>query len=286
MDRSRMRTWISSGLIALVLLAIAAGAGAVPRHVREQTEASMVLTGTISIKPDGSVNGYRIDQQDKVPDYVLSSLAQWVPAWRFKPVLVDGKAVPARAKMTLRMLAEPAGDGNTNLSIAASSFGSGSDKVTDDIRSLKMTPPAYPPDLVQAGGQGTAYILVKVGRDGTVEDAFVERVNLSVYASKAQMRRFRMKLGQAALGAARRWTFTPPTTGPLAEESAWVARVPVNFEIGRRAAVAYGQWRAYLPGPYQRAPWLDTDDVGSDALADDAIHTVGSGLVLLTPLRG
>src|SRR3546814_13701374 len=92
------RTWVAKGVVAM-LLAVAAVAVAVPKDVREQTEASMLLTGKISINADGSVAGYEILQADKVPDYVLSNLAEWVPDWRFKPVLVGGKAVPARATM-------------------------------------------------------------------------------------------------------------------------------------------------------------------------------------------
>src|SRR3546814_18683024 len=90
------RTWVTKGVVAM-LLAVAAVAVAVPKDVREQTEASMLLTGKISINADGSVAGYELLQADKVPDYVLSNLAEWVQDWRFKPVLVGSKAVTARA---------------------------------------------------------------------------------------------------------------------------------------------------------------------------------------------
>src|SRR3546814_2284304 len=62
------RTWVAKGVVAM-LLAVAAVAVAVPKDVREQTEASMLLTGKISINADGSVAGYEILQADKVPDY-------------------------------------------------------------------------------------------------------------------------------------------------------------------------------------------------------------------------
>src|SRR3546814_19151863 len=101
------RTWIAKAWAVALLLAVAAVAVAAPKQVREQTEATMLLTGTIGINADGSMDDYEIDNEDKVPDYVLENLAKWVPAWRFKPVLVDGKAVPARAGMNLRRLAKP-----------------------------------------------------------------------------------------------------------------------------------------------------------------------------------
>src|SRR5690606_756791 len=59
-------------LFASALLALAAVAVSAPGHV---TEASMLLTGTIDIEADGSVSGYSIDYDDKVPDYVLANIA-------------------------------------------------------------------------------------------------------------------------------------------------------------------------------------------------------------------
>lgn len=280
------KAWVAKGLIVALLLAMVAVAGAVPKHVQAQTEASMLLTGKISIHADGSVSGYEIDHEDQVPAHVLSNLAQWVPAWRFKPVVVEGKAVPARARMTLRMLAMPMGDGKFNISIASTNFGNDDALPTDEIRSLRMQPPAYPEDIFRAGGQGIAYLLLKIGREGTVDDVVVERVNLGAYASERRMANFRKRMSAVAVAAAKRWTFVPPTTGTLAQQPWWAVRVPVDFNLGEEREVVYGQWVAYLPGPYQRPPWLSGDDSGSDALAGGAIYTVGSGLVLLTPLRG
>src|SRR3546814_14961301 len=97
----------------------------------------MLLTGTIGINADGSVDDYEIDNEDKVPDYVLENLAKWVPAWRFKPVLVDGKAVPARAGMNLRMLAKPSGDDTFEVFIAGTSSSIAGSRPTAIVRRLK-----------------------------------------------------------------------------------------------------------------------------------------------------
>src|SRR3546814_8104693 len=138
------RTWIAKALAVALLLAGAAVAVAAPKQVREQTEATMLLTGTIGINADGSVDDYEINNEDKVPDYVLENLAKCVPAWRFKPVLVDGKAVPARAGMNLRMLAKPSGDDKFEVFIAGTSFSIGGSRPTDIVRRLKTDPPPYP----------------------------------------------------------------------------------------------------------------------------------------------
>src|SRR3546814_16922352 len=98
--RSTMnRTWVTKGVLAM-LLAVAAVAVAVPKDVREQTEASMLLTGKISINADRSVAGYGNLQADKVTDYVLANLHEWMPDWRLKTNTDGGRYVPGRRKST------------------------------------------------------------------------------------------------------------------------------------------------------------------------------------------
>src|SRR3546814_20940292 len=146
------RTWVTKGVVAM-LLAVAAVAVAVPKDVREQTEASMLLTGKISINADGRVAGYEILQADKVPDYVLSNLAEWVPAWRFKPVLVGGKAVPARATMNVRILARPSGDDKLDVSTTGTRFGLDGRPTPVNLPLQQMTPQRPPKAVVSTGWQ-------------------------------------------------------------------------------------------------------------------------------------
>ncbi|MGN7727290.1 energy transducer TonB [Luteimonas sp. 22616] len=281
------RAWLAGVGLALLCMADIATA-ATPKEVRKQVEASMLLTGTISIEADGSVRGYNIDDQDKVPEYVLSNIGKWVPTWRFSPVLVDGKPVPARAKMSLRMRAEPSGDDKFSLYIAGASFGESQGPSTDSITKLEMQPPRFPPDVARVGGKGVVYLVLKVGRQGVVEDVVAEQVNLTTYASDRQMERFRRSLAEAAIEKAREWTFRPPSTGEHAGDASWSVRVPVDFGYRGEKEVAYGQWEGYLPGPQRRAPWLQgrEGEAGNDALASGMLQMVGTGPRLLTPLQG
>src|SRR3546814_12618591 len=121
----------------------------------------MLLTGTIGIKADGSVDDYEIDNEDKVPDYVLENLAKWVPAWRFKPVLVDGKAVPARAGMNLCILAKPSGHDKFEVFIAGHRFSIRGSRPTDIVRRLTKDPPQDPMDVVRGGLPGNAYPVIR-----------------------------------------------------------------------------------------------------------------------------
>src|SRR3546814_8074861 len=79
-----------------------------------------------------------------------------------------------------------------------------------------MKPPGFPRDIVRMGGEGVVYLLLKIGRQGTVEDMAVEQVNLTAYASNWKMQRIRLGLAEAAVESARKWTFHTPSTGDLA----------------------------------------------------------------------
>ena len=283
-----MRAWISKGLVGTLLLGMAAMAVAAPKQVREQTEASMLLTGMIEIKADGSVRGYSIDDEGKVPDYVLANIASMVPGWQFEPLLVDGEAVAERVKMSLRMAAEPLEGGKLAIYIASAGFGQKSGaRPTDSVSVREMNPPVFPEEVARLGGKGIVYLVLKIGRQGTVEDVAVEQVNLTAYASETRMRRIRLRLAEAALKAAREWTFNAPSTGELAGDEFWLVRVPVDFAYVGDQQVAYGEWKAYVPGQRVSVPWLHggEGELGSDALAGGELHMVGAGPRLLTPLQ-
>lgn len=276
-------------LVVLALLVVVSTATAgirrmAPESVRNQVEVSMLLTGTIDIERDGSVSGYVLDDRAKVPDYVVAILDRQVPAWRFEPTLRDGQAVPVRSQMSLRMVGSPVGEDSFQLSITGVSFGEYSDDATDYVTRDSLEPPRYPMDMVRIGGAGTVYLVLRIGRDGRVDDLFVEQVNLTTLGAEAQMVRMRDKLAKAAAEAAWKWTFRPPTTGQAVDEDYWAVRVPVEFTLGEDKPAAYGQWSAYLPGPRATAIWAQ-DDVSPDAIAGGGLQPVGSGPKLLTPLQ-
>ncbi len=265
-------------LALLALPVVAAGPGA----VRKQVESSMVVTGSIDIEPDGSVGGYRIDRAGDVPRGVQDMIARFAPGWRFDPVLVDGRPVKARARMNLRLVARKIGKDSYQVSLRSATFGQ--DAPGESLGSLKLGPPHYPREAVQAGAAGTVYLAVKVGRDGHVIDAVAEQVNLTFISSENAMTRWRGVFAKSALAAARGWTFQPPTAGDSAGDPWWVARVPVTYSL-QRSTDTYGRWQAYVPGPRQPLPWRgDALAGGSDALPDDGVFQAGRELRLRTPL--
>jgi len=291
-----MKRWMFA-LCCMMLAGVALANGR--DEMRNRVQASMLVTGTIEVAPDGSVVTYTVDHPDKLPPVVKDLLARAVPAWRFEPVTRDGKAVGAKAPMGLRVVAKPVGHGGYAFAVASSWFGYFNDEgkreaAAGDFRYKHRLPVAYPSDAASARVSGTVYALLKVGRDGAVIDAVAEQVNLRIRASERDMATWRKKLADAALRALRRYTFHVPTTGPDAAEPYWMARVPVDFVLdGFYAPKAareadYGQWQPYVPGPVQEPAWAGKRGLAGspDATPEDGSLLADMSLHLLTPLGG
>ena len=96
-------------------------------------------------------------------------------------------------------------------------------------------------------------------------------------------------LSRPAVAAARRWQFTPPTSGEWVNSESWTIRVPVDYRF-HGSVPRYGAWEAYVPGPRQRIPWqlesLEDFEIPPDTLVAGEVYQVGTGLKLLGPLEG
>jgi hypothetical protein len=272
--------------VAGLLLAGTALAGG-PHSVRERVEASMVVTGSIGVTPQGTVLGYTLDHPEKLPPPVADLIGKAVPSWTFQPVLRDGKPVAAKAKMSLRVVAQPIGDGKFKIGVRSAWFGDPGQGITTNM----STPPRYPVQAMRGRVEGTVYLAMRLDREGRVSDAAAEQVNLRVIASDTEMKHWREVFAKATLSAARQWTFSP--AGPTDHTLYRDVMVPVAFELytgpGRirpSPEAKYGQWQTYVPGPVEPVPWSDADRMltgGVDALPDDGVYGAPS-LSLLTPL--
>lgn len=272
-----------------ILLSAAALAGT-SSEVRKRVQASMLLTGTIVVAPDGNVRSYVVDHADKLPPAVSGLIANNVPGWKFEPALLDGKPVAAEAKMSFRVVAKPMGNDNFSIGISGAQFGQG--KPGESISYKKRVNPVYPSEAAQAHVAGTVYLVLRVGRQGQVLDVVAEQVNMTVLASDRELERWRQVLAKSAMRAARRWTFNPPTSGKAVDAKYWVARVPVNYNLrfeGMPRGESYGRWEEYVPGPRQPIPWFDGKQMAStdaDAIPDGDLRQADQGLRLTSPLNG
>lgn len=283
------KLFLLAWLLPLFLVATAAHSQST-RQAREEVEMSMLVRGHVDIDREGRITAHELEQPDKLPGYVIDMVAAAMPTMRFEPVVVDGAPVLARARMTLRLVAQPDG-GQMLLNIRSAHFGDRNAVPEEErVRHVAMNPPRYPSDVLHLGGSGTVYLLLKVGRDGLVEDVVVEQTNLTAVGTGREMERVRASLERASVREARRWRFAPPVAGEEAGAPYWVMRVPVEFSIGTTpSSPAYGEWMAYHPG--QRAPrpeWAGQDVPGfsPDLLAAGAAHQAHSRFRLLEAPEG
>lgn len=250
-------------------------------------EASMLVTGTVTIKADGSVERYALDHADKLPPEVDAVVRRNLPGWKF--TLAAPADAPVEEAMSLRIVARAVDKDHATVRVAGASFGK---RDANDLQALDRTNPTYPRKAIEKRVDAAVYVLVKVDRAGKTVDAVAEQVNLLTYAAPMDREGFRKLFAHSAIAAARGWTWRVPSKGEHANDPYWLVRVPVKYKIFdglRRGAMdpPYGQWEAYLPGPRHAAPWADVDAKlagTADAMADDQVQPLFGGVRLLTPL--
>ncbi|WP_305806389.1 TonB family protein [Stenotrophomonas sp. YIM B06876] len=290
----RLRVMIAGVVLLTAMPTLVAAAGAGPRAVRQKVESSMLVRGNLQIGKNGSVAGLDFHREDKLPAGVVALVRDAVKHWRFEPVRVEGQVVDAIAPMSLRVVARKAEGDSYEIGLRGVSFDQYDSKDLQNVASIDMKPPRYPEQAFRVGASGTVYLVAKVGRDGKVEDAFAEQVNLRVISSEPEQRRLRDVLARSALAAARQWTFRVPSEGETASQPFWSVRIPVNYSLESQPVGPrqddYGRWISYVPGPRERAPWRDDrqeQGFSPDTLDEGGVYMADSkGPRLLTPLQG
>lgn len=283
--------WLVLALLVAAPLAQAASRA----EIRKQIESSMLVRGQLDIDRSGNVTAVSIDPANKLPGGIATFVHDAIMAWKFEPVMRNGQPVPARAPVTVRLVAKKQDQDNYEVAIRNADFsGDGHDKSGRSVSSRKMTPPRYPEAAYKSGIAGDVYLLLKIGRQGQVEDVVAEQVNLRVLGNEAEMRRARQLLANASLDAARGWQFVPPTQGAGVDAPFWSVRVPVSFRLNSdsRTGNESGVWEAYIPGPRTPAPWRGKGkeaDFSPDALGGEGgIYMADRSDLpqLRTPLQG
>lgn len=273
--------WVTLAAGALAATAVQAD------DVDKIAEASMLVTGTVDLNPDGSVAGYTLDKAEKLPAPVVALLKNNVATWKFE--FKEPHTLPVHDTMSLRIVAKDADNHQMTLRLAGVSFDDKERPEDESVQWSRRMTPTYPRLSLDNAMSGTVYVLVRVARDGTASDVAVEQVNLHRYVKDQDlMAKFRKDLGHAALVAMKHSTFKTPTKGAAAQDPFWYVQVPVNFEysITEHSGKPYGSWEIYVPGPREPIEWLQDNSLlagALDATPDGAIHQIGSDTRLLEP---
>ncbi len=278
----RRYSWASLLLLMLALPVFAQGVGG----VRKQVEASMRVTGEITVDEQGQVASYTLDEPAKLPPGIVKFVQDNIAHWKFAPPVIEGRPVRLRNNMSVLLVANRQEDGDYLMRVQAVSFDPQQTDAGYEVASRVMTPPRYPMAAARAGVGGIVFLALRIGRDGNVQEVAAEQVNLKAVATENQMNKFRQMLATASIDTARRWSFDPPVRGEQAAADSWTLRVPVEFSLGD-ALPRYGEWVKYVPGPRSMPGWVDETQAreSPEAMAAGTPRIMGGdGLRLLTPL--
>lgn len=283
-------TWM--GLLLALCIPAVAGAMAAP------VEASMVVTGTVTMDAAGKVTSFTLNERDKLPPGVAQLVDASVAQWAFKPIVVDGKPVAARTFAAIRLVAEQGKDGKFRAHVQGASFARSTKQAldpgacTDDtcIAYLDTRPlPAYPLALMAVDGQpgGTVYLTLQIDRAGRVARIAVRQVNVDQhFRTAADANWARKAMASLAMDAVRHWTFRVPTRGPEAAHDSWIVSIPIDY-VSDHGVPADDAWQVYIPGPVHPVPW-DQEDPPATSTADiiprNGLFQRDPRFVLLTPL--
>jgi len=274
--------------------AVMAGMATAPDKT-SQLEASMVVSGRVSVNAAGAVSAYSLDQDGKLPPPVRDLLRSVLPTFAFEPVLRDGTARPVEAKMSLQLVARRIDADHYDLRLRSARFTDIADVAAQawdpaTKPSISQRPRMhYPEAALNAGVTGTVYLALRFDRSGHVTDVEVSQVNLRVDDPPMQMNRWREMFAESAMAGARKLELHVPTSGPNAGDAAITGILPVSYVINGMRPPGYGEWDFFVRGPVQDIAWMhgskDAAD-SSETVPDGQFAVSGDSLRLLTPLGG
>ncbi|MBK7206136.1 MAG: hypothetical protein IPH90_09055 [Thermomonas sp.] len=190
---------IRISMVSVLLVAAASASAQAPVGPgKGESVLTMRVDGELSIDPEGRVMDYRITT--KLDPQVEKLVRRAVPAWRFKPILVDGKAAIATSPMRITLAAEEMAQGyrvtvdnvvfrpNTTQQYEAEQASKKAHprmSVAGEapaplvwITSKRLQPPKYPSELQRVGVEGMVLLNLRLNPDGTVAEVFAAQSSL------------------------------------------------------------------------------------------------------------
>ncbi|WP_203323800.1 energy transducer TonB [Pseudoxanthomonas beigongshangi] len=235
------------------------------------------VNGEIGIDPTGAVFDYRIDTE--LTPEVKSLVERSVRQWKFEPVLRDGKATHAKARVHLTLIAREVTEG-FQLQVEDVRFSGYRDAVS-------MKPPRYPKQAAINGVGGDVLVAVRVDASGKVIDAVAVQTSwpYKKVAAKAA-EKWGALLETASVEAAREWTFEPVDTA-LHEQGDTTLIVPISYRMNVDRPPREG-WHYESAGPARPIPWLAPSRQAFDAsgLKDGEVLALDYSVKLKTPVVG
>jgi hypothetical protein len=253
----------------IVLAAItAAFAATVGAETQKPAFYELSAKGEVQIAQDGHVGDYR--SKSKLPPSIAALVSKNVLAWRFDPVLVDGKAVVAKTAMQLNLRAELA-EGKTEefvVRIVSVHFGT-------PTRTKGGRLPRYPDAAVAARLGAKVVLAALLDETGRVIEVVPYQTSLAARASnEKEAEQWRRKFERASIAAAKTWRYDLSETVGGKPIGSYVI-IPVEYSISSQSSPS--RWSGYVPGPIQLVPWdIPADEKRIAQLGDGEALSIGS----------
>jgi hypothetical protein len=239
-------------LLQRIACAVALTIGAIDTASAQKATTPVIeitATGEIQIAPDGHVNDYQL--KSKLSPTIAALIDRNARSWQFEPVVVDGKAVIAKTKMTLYLRGEPTSGDSYSLSIANVNFGT--------LTHSKLEPPVYPPEAVRVGLGAKVVLNILIDVDGKVIEAVAGQTSLGRRAKNEQeAEAWRELFEKASIKAVKHWRYYWSELVDGKPTKRRYAIAPLVFSIGKHESIAY------VPGPIHPAPWDKTNAASKD----------------------
>lgn len=278
-----MRKFRGGWLAAALALAVSGVVAAAKPPGQLEKVIAMRVDGEVAIDAEGQV--IEVTVASRTPPAIQAMIEQGMRRWRFKPLLVDGVAQPARSQMRLTLVATPRTDAEGYLvrvdnaifpgeiddeSAPRNHRGVEADTPTAHIKVLSMVPPNYPLQMQMYGVSGKVLLGLKLGMDGRVETVQVVQSMLlgargHDRALEAALRDFEL----AASGRAKAWTYEITPTAERVAPADLTVLVPVVFLMEGDVDEPPGSWQTVVRTPKRPIGWLPaTEGVYGAGVAD------------------
>jgi hypothetical protein len=264
--------------LLILLLAMAAPALAEPPRLDLYTARA---EGSLTIGTDGRVLEVALTSEAELGDGVLAGFEQRIRAWRFEPIIEDGKPVNVKGTMYLGLVAaQEVGSATVTYGIRHVQFLDPPGASSDPRGMSRMVQPKYPTDAVRVGVGADVGLLVKVGEGGQVEAVTAERLALlGISSRQPRQERLARQFRESAEGVARKWVFAGHAPGE-------VVRVPIRYTSAKRGSAPIG-WIQTVPQHIELPEWAQIQRVAEEATDLSATGVALSTQIrLLTPLDG
>lgn len=278
--------------LAVLMLAPQALAGSAA------TEPVLVtrVEGMLVVDTEGKVAELTLETE--LSPMIAPAVERGLRAMRFKPVIVAGVPTAARSAFTLQLLGTKQ-DGGLQVSFDGINFRAPKGVEAQRIDEAgpvarKMAPPTYPGSAMIAGIMGEVQLALLIDADGKPAKVAIVRSNVfAARKTRATVSGMR-QLEQAALAAARKWTFTVPEGFASRSLKERTSMTQVVFLLdspgGGGSWYRPGAWLEVLRAPARPVEWLgpDAGRLAADQVAPGSggLAPVAGNLELAQPLSG